>query len=143
MKDKIAEKQNKATAPSKIILLVDDDIDFLNQQKLQLQGAGFHVITAESQADAEKLLADTRPDIAVLDLMLEHFDGGFGLCYRIKKLYPDVPVIIVTGVTSETHLSFDAATPEERRWIKADVLLPKPIRFEQLKREIDRLIKEA
>ncbi len=38
-------------------------------------------------------------------------------------------------------MDFDAATDEERSWIKADAMLAKPIRFEQLKREIDRLLK--
>jgi len=136
-----ATTDNNANA--KTVLIVDDDIDFLAQQKLQLEAAGFKVVSAESQTQAQKVIEDLHPDIAVLDLMMEHCDGGFALCYKIKKMYPDVPVIIVTGVTSETSLSFDAATAEERSWVKADALLPKPIRFEQLKREIDRLLEEA
>ncbi len=140
MNDKADIETNK---DARTVLVVDDDIDFLQQQKLQLAGAGFNVVAAESQAQAQKLLEELKPDIAVLDLMMEHFDGGFALCYQIKKRYPNVPVIIVTGVTSETSLSFDAATAEERSWVKADALLPKPIRFEQLKREIDRLLEES
>lgn len=136
-------RDKTASAAARTVLVVDDDPDFLAQQKLQLSAAGFAVVAGESQAQAEQLLADLRPDIAVLDLMMEHHDGGFALCYHIKRKYPDVPVIIVTGVTSETSLSFDAATAEERSWVKADALLPKPIRFEQLKREIDRLLGAA
>jgi len=142
MEDKTINEKADPTG-SKIVLVVDDDPDFLAQQELQLSAEGFKVVTAEGQAQAEELLEDVRPDIAVLDLMMEHFDGGFALCYRVKKKYPSVPVIIVTGVTSETSLSFDAATAEERSWVKADALLPKPIRFEQLKREIDRLLNAA
>ena len=125
------------------VLLVDDDLDFLEQHKLLLQAKGFEVLTAESQAQAEELLKTARPDVAVLDLMLEHVDGGFALCYHIKKLDPRIPVILVTAVTSETSLAFDASTQEERSWVKADALLPKPIRFEQLLREINRLLEEA
>ncbi len=124
------------------VLLVDDDVDFLSQQELHFRQAGFEVVTADSQAAAEKLLDELRPDVAVLDLMMEHVDGGFALCHRIKKMDPKLPVILVTGVAGETSLSFDAATEEERSWVKADVLLPKPIRFEQLRREIERLLKE-
>ena len=54
----------------------------------------------------------------------------------------DRPVLLVTGVTGETGLEFDAATAEERRWVPADAVLPKPIRYEQLKAEIDRLRQE-
>lgn len=138
MTEKTEKSPRKTT-----VLLVDDDLDFLEQHKLLLLAKGFEVLTAESQAQAEKLLKTVRPDVAVLDLMLEHVDGGFALCYHIKNLDPKIPVILVTAVTSETSLAFDASTAEERRWVKADVLLPKPIRFEQLLREINRLLEEA
>ncbi len=125
------------------VLLVDDDPDFLAQQKLLLTSAGFDVLDARSVAEAEEMLDGGTFDIAVVDLMMEHVDAGFTLCYHLKKKAPDVPVIMVTGVTAETGHEFDAATSEERSWIKADVALAKPVRFEQLKREIDRLLAEA
>ena len=130
------------SASGKTILVVDDDIDYLYQEKVQLEAAGYRVVEAQSGNDAEKLLEKIHPDLAVLDLMMEEEDRGFLLCYSIKKRYPDVPVILVTGVASETGIAFDAATTEERRWIKADAVLAKPIRFEQLVREIKRLLKE-
>ena len=52
-----------------------------------------------------------------------------------------MPVILVTGVAGETGIEFDAATEEEKSWIKADVLLSKPIRAEQVLGELTRLIK--
>ncbi|MCK5148245.1 response regulator [bacterium] len=123
------------------ILLVDDDFDFLNQLDIQLSAEGYNIITAEGQKAAEKILEDTCPDLAILDLMMEHQDGGFALAFHIKKKYANVPVIIVSGVNSETSLKFDASTDEERTWVKADVFLSKPIRFEQLLKEVQRLIK--
>jgi len=128
--------------PKKKILVVDDDIDFLTQMKINLEGAGYHTITAEGQKQAEEILKTTHPDLALVDLMMEHFDGGFALAYHIKKKDANIPVIIATAVTSETGLEFDAATKEERSWIKADAFLAKPIRFEQLLREIKKLLKE-
>ena len=123
------------------VLLVDDDADFLLQQKLQFEAAGYRVTTADnagaglSAADAE------RPDAAVVDLMMETNDSGFQLCYQLKKRLPDLPIVMVTGVAGETGLEFDAATEEERAWLKADVVLAKPIRFEQLRAELKKLIK--
>lgn len=124
----------------KTILIVDDDPDFVLQQKLPLEAAGFDVVTAGGQAEADELLSHLRPDVALVDLMMEHADGGFALCYHIKKLDPSIGVILVTAVTRETGLEFDAATAEERSWVKADAMLPKPVRFEQLLREIRRLL---
>lgn len=125
----------------KRILVVDDDVDLLLQMKLQLENAGYTVTTAESEKKAEEILKTNVPDLAIVDLMMERMDGGFVLCYNIKKKNPDVPVIMVTGVTRETGMEFDAATDDERSWLKADAILAKPIRFEQLQREIDRLLK--
>ena len=125
----------------KTVLLVDDDSDFLLQQKAMLEQAGFTVLQAESEAAAEALLNEHRPDLAVLDVMMEKMDAGFVLSHRIKKSDPSIPVILITSVSSETGLDFDTATDEERSWIKADALLAKPVRFEQLTREINRLLK--
>ena len=124
-----------------MILLVDDDMDFLSQQQLRLEQAGYEVVVAQSQKQAEELLGSKMPDLVIVDLMLEHMDGGFALCHHIKKSSPATPVILVSSVSSRTGINFDATTDEERSWIKADVMLTKPVRIEQLCREIERLTK--
>ena len=125
----------------KTILIVDDDIDYLFQMQLKVQQFGFNTITAESQAEAEKIIATLKPDLAILDLMMETDDSGFILSYKIKKKYPDVPIIIATAVTAETGMTFDVRSEEDRRWIKADLFLDKGIRADQLQREIKKLLK--
>ena len=127
----------------KTMLIVDDDVDFLFQMETQLRGHGYDVISANGKDEALELVKTTTPDMAILDLMMEHMDDGFTLCYELKKAFPGMPVILVTGVAAETGMSFDTASQGNRDWIKADVLLPKPVRFEQLSREIKRLLKES
>ncbi len=127
---------------NKTVLLVDDDADFLMQEEIALKASGFNVLTADSKSQAEEIIAGTRPDLAIVDVMMEDTDAGFMLCYQIKKKDPTIPVIMVTSVTNETGLDFDAATDEERSWVKADAFLAKPIRIEQLKAELKRLLKD-
>lgn len=122
------------------ILLVDDDEDFLFQERTMLESAGFEVITAGGRAEAEDRLKDLRPDLAVVDLMMEELDAGFTLCYQIKQKDASIPVILITAVTAETGMTFDVETNEERSWVRADAVLTKPVRPEQLKREVDRLL---
>ena len=122
------------------VLLVDDDEDFLFQQRVQLEKAGFDVIAAQGRVEAEEILARRRPDVAVLDVMMENPDAGFVLCHHLRKHDATIPVILVTSVNSETGMDFDMVTEEDRQWIKADALLSKPIRFEQLLGEINRLL---
>lgn len=125
------------------VLVVDDDADFLLQQKLWLEQAGYTVVTAETVAAAERTVATQAIDVCVVDLMMEDHDSGFTLCYHIKRAKPEMPVIMVTGVQGETGIEFDASTKEERAWVKADVLLTKPVRLEQLTAEIERLLGRA
>ncbi len=122
------------------ILIVDDDQDYLFQLQTKIQNFGFKTITAEGQQEAELLLEKTKPDLAILDLMMENEDSGFILCYKMKKKYPDVPIIIATGVAAETGISFDINDENNRKWIKADRFVDKGIRTERLKEEIDNLL---
>lgn len=125
---------------AKKILVVDDDVDILDQVSMLLKAEGYEVISAGGETEAEEALLAAKPDLAVLDLMMEQMDSGFVLAHRIKKMYPSVPVIILTAVHAATGLDFKAQNPDERAWIKAEVLLDKPVRGEQLKSEIKRLL---
>ncbi len=125
---------------NKNVLLVDDDPDFLFQMRKQFEALGFTVFAAENEKQAEQFLARQSFDLAVVDLMLEDHDGGFTLCYHIKKKNANVPVILVSSVTHDTGKQFDLSSEAQRSWIKADAILSKPLRFEQIQREIDRLL---
>ncbi|NLF98097.1 MAG: response regulator [Candidatus Riflebacteria bacterium] len=126
----------------KTILLVDDDHDFRLQQKVMLEAHSYKVIEAENAAAAIESISRQTPDLAIVDLMMEEHDTGFTLCHNLKKKLPQMPIIMVTGVATETGLSFNVKTREEHRWIKADALLEKPVRAEQLQQEIKKLLKE-
>lgn len=129
------EKLNK-----KKVLLVDDDFDLLMQLELQFKSAGFEVKTASSQETAENLLKTFQPDLVISDLMMENIDGGFSLAYHIKNRMPNVPVIIITAVTQETGMKFSSPSDAGQTWIKADAILNKPVRFEDLMKEVNKYL---
>ena len=130
-------------AKKKRILAVDDDIDLLEQVVMELRSEGYEVTQAEGQKEAEAALAEGGvPDLAVVDLMMENMDSGFILCHRIKGMNPETPVIIMTAVTAETGLDFDVTSAMEQSWIKADLVLDKPVRGEQLRSAVTRLLRE-
>ena len=126
---------------NKTILIVDDDVDYLFQLEHTVKKFGFEVRTAESQKEAEELIETFKPDLAILDLMMENEDSGFILSYKIKKKYPEVPIIIATAVGAETGLKFGVDEKQDQDWIKADMVLEKGIRPDQLHRDIVKLLK--
>jgi len=123
------------------VLIADDDPDYLFQTVFNLEKAGYKTVAVESQVEAEMVITKFRPDIAIFDLMMENDDSGFILCYKLKRKYPDVPVILATAVAHETGISFSLDSDQERSWIRADKYLEKGIRPEQLDQEIMKLLK--
>jgi CheY-like chemotaxis protein len=129
-------------ANQKKILLVDDDIDLLEQNKVLLESKGFKVITAEKGEEGWKLFQKEKPDAAVIDLIMEQMDSGFVLCHRIKKteLGKRIPVYILTSATYDTGFKFSASTKEEKEWIKCDGILNKPIVIEDLVSRLENFV---
>ena len=122
------------------VLVVDDDPDVVEQLSITLRGEGYEVFAGGSQTEAEELLLAVHPDVAILDLMMEQMDSGFVIAHYLKTLYPQTPVILLTAVTAATGLSFAASAPEARSWVKAECVLDKPVRPEQIKAEVRRLL---
>ena len=122
----------------KQVLIVDDDADFLEQMEMMFSSRGYKTTTAPGRKEAEKLFEGYTPDIAVIDLMMENDDDGFILAYRLKRNYPECIVIMVTNVTGETGLDFPK-TDDSAGWINADAVLAKPVRFEQIEEELNRI----
>jgi DNA-binding response OmpR family regulator len=129
------------TLKNKTVLIADDDVDTLAQLTFQMENMGMKVLVAESQKEAEDIIEKTKPDLAIFDLMMDNRDSGFILSYKLKKKYPDVPVIIATAVTADTGMIFGLESVEEKSWIKADLYLEKGLRPEQLQMEIKKLLK--
>jgi len=123
------------------ILLADDDPDYLFQVAFYLRSSGYEVVAVESQAEAEQVITKMKPDLAVFDLMMESDDSGFILCYKLKRRYPEVPVILATAVARETGITFGLSSDQDRDWIRADRYLEKGVRPEQLDQEIKKLLK--
>jgi DNA-binding response OmpR family regulator len=78
------------------LLAIDDDQDILKVLKANLELHGFTLLTADSLAAARTILADRRPDLVLLDLMLPDGDG-LESCCALKSLYPNLPVIMLTA----------------------------------------------
>jgi CheY-like chemotaxis protein len=125
---------------AKTILVVDDDLDILEQYALLLKAEGYKVVQASSMAEAEETILTVRPDLAILDLMMDEKDAGFVLCNQLKRLYPSLPVIIVSNVTPITGLDFRPRNQEEHSWVRADAMLNKPLVAEKLRAEARRLM---
>ncbi|MDB5196191.1 MAG: sigma-54-dependent Fis family transcriptional regulator [Flaviaesturariibacter sp.] len=78
------------------ILIIDDDRDMCLLLKRFLTRHGFEVLEAYSGKKALELLETVQPDLVMCDFRLEDMEGNV-LLVKIKDIYPQVPVIIITG----------------------------------------------
>ncbi len=123
----------------KKILLVDDDLDLLEQNKILIESMGYEVITANSSKEGWEVFRKTKPDACVIDLIMEEYDSGFVLCHRIKKDEhgKNIPVFILTSATYDTGFKFGASTSEEKEWINADEIINKPVVVDEFVQKLE------
>ncbi len=81
------------------ILLVDDDADILEVVRARLENEGYAVATAMTADEAEAKARDEAFHLVITDLKLAASDG-LELMERLLRVYPDLPVIILTGFGS-------------------------------------------
>ena len=126
-------------AKSPKILFVDDDRDFLAAQTAFFAGHGYEVVTLDRVEGALERISQERPDVIVLDLMMEHYDSGFLLGRRIRQdpAMRDIPILMLSGVASATGHKFAAEAAALKDWIKLDAFLDKPVTGRQLLKAVE------
>jgi DNA-binding response OmpR family regulator len=105
------------------ILVIDDDVTFLDQAREWLQKSGYEVMTAENGTAGLRRLFTGRPDLVLLDISLPEMDG-WEVCRRIRDM-SDVPIIMLTvnGQKSDVLKGFS---------IGADDFVNKPPEYPEL-----------
>lgn len=106
------------------LLIVDDEVQFLNALAQRLEIRGFHVTKATNGAEALQAARGDKFDLALLDLKMPGLDGKEVL-QLLKKEHKHLEVIILTG-----HGSLDSAV--ECTKLGAFGYLPKPYELENL-----------
>jgi DNA-binding response OmpR family regulator len=81
------------------ILVVDDEPRYIRLMEANLTSEGYKVLTASNGQEAVEIVADQRPDLVLLDIMMPVLDG-FGACERIRE-FSSVPIIVVTAKGEE------------------------------------------
>jgi CheY-like chemotaxis protein len=125
------------------ILLVDNDVDFIDLNKAVLENNGFEVVVAYSGTEGLDRVRFEQPDLIVLDLMMEKHDTGFGFAKAMKAdpTTRDIPILMLTAVGSETGMDFSQEL--DGYWMKTDEYANKPLLPEDLVKKINELLVRA
>ncbi len=84
----------------KRILLVDDDIDVINVAEAILKKEGYEVLSANDKTEGLKLVKSWKPDLAILDVMMNTEFEGFELAKEIvtDPELKDIPVLMQSSI---------------------------------------------
>jgi DNA-binding response OmpR family regulator len=128
------------------ILVIDDDPDFVDAVTPILQSALYDVVTAANPAEGKEKILEEKPNLILLDIMMDSLFDGFSLCHNIKtgKEYRDVkdtPIIFVSAVKEMTGSRFQFKG-EEQGLVGPDDYIDKPVKPDDLLARIDKLLKK-
>ena len=117
-----------------LVLIVEDTLDNLVLMSLQVQGAGYRVMTATNGEEALKVSAITPPDLILMDIAMPELDG-LAATRRLREQpeLRDTPVVAVTAFDTDgfRRAAYDAGI---------DGYLTKPVDFDRLHNLIRKLL---
>lgn len=115
------------------ILIVEDEKRVADLLKSGLEEKGYSVMVAYDGAMGQRLFRSMEFNLVISDIVLPKMDG-FELCKEIRKVNPDIPILMLTalGSTDDKLEGFDAG---------ADDYMLKPFDFRELNARIKALLK--
>ncbi len=130
--------------PHTKILIIDDDPDFLKLTTLMLKEAPYNVVTANNPKEGKEKLISEKPDLILLDIMMDSMFDGYSLCNDIKtskeyEEFKDTPIIFVSDVKKISGSRF-AIDLNEQGLRGPDDYMDKPVQSEDLIARINKLL---
>jgi CheY-like chemotaxis protein len=108
------------------ILLADDSVTAQNMGRRILSDAGYDVTTVNNGSAALKKIAESKPDLIVLDVYMPGY-GGLEVCQRLREA-PEtarIPVLLTVG-------KLEPFKADEARRVRADGFIVKPFEASEL-----------
>ncbi len=123
------------------ILIVDDDPDITEAMKLVLENEGYNVDWSKDSDSAMGRIRASKPDLIILDVMMNTPQEGFALSRDLKKNteYKAIPILMLTAVKEKTGIDFKSAAGDEE-WLPVEDYLDKPVKPDVLLEKVGALL---
>jgi len=131
------------TSPAKI-LVIDDDPDYLKVVSLILKSGPYEVVTAQNPQEGKGKLLAEKPDLILLDIMMDSLFDGYSLCNDIKtskeyEEFKETPIIFISAVKDKAGSRY-TFNIEEQGLMGPDDYIDKPVQPADLFTRIEKLL---
>ena len=123
------------------ILVIDDDPDVQLSVRMCLEKAGHTITEAKNGREGLAMIKSDRPELIILDVMMDTSTEGFQLALRLRNPdptselaeYRSIPILILTAIHSTTPLRFEP----DIDYLPVELFVDKPIDPEDLVKKVD------
>lgn len=126
------------------ILIIDDDPDMVLAAQMILEAAGHEIVAAASGSEGLEAIKKVKPDLIILDVMMDTTTEGFQVSLQLRSPDPDseyrefrdIPILMLTAIHTTTPLRF----APEADYLPVDVFLDKPLDPDVLSAKVEELL---
>ncbi len=124
------------------ILIIDDDADITEAMRVVLESKNHWVIIAKSGEEGLAKARAERPDLIILDVMMETTDKGFEVARELKKddIFKSVPILMLTALKDKMGLDFKKEAGDSV-WLPVEAYLEKPLKPEELISKVEHFLR--
>jgi CheY-like chemotaxis protein len=129
------------------ILVIEDDADMVAALRMPLEANGYEIVAAATGEEGLKKAKESKPDLIILDVMMETATAGFQVSLELRSRDPkseyadcrDIPILMLTAIHTTTSLRFG---PDEA-YLPVDDFVDKPIDPDVLVEKMERLLERS
>jgi len=128
------------------ILVIDDDPDIVEVLKITLEANSYQVITANNGNEGLAKVKEMKPDLIILDVMMDTITAGFQVSYQLRNPdprseyaeYAKIPILMLTGIGEKMKMKFSPQTDAE--YLPVDAFIEKPVQTPMLLEKVRKLL---
>ena len=119
------------------ILVIDDDQDLVSASRMVLERAGHTVFSASCPAEGRQGIAQHKPALLILDVMMESPDDGIVMAQSLRREGNQTPILMLTSLPKVTGMGL----ARDDEMVPVDALVEKPVAPSRLLELVDQLLK--
>jgi DNA-binding response OmpR family regulator len=90
-----------------VILCIDDDPDILSFLKIVLESEGFAMAEAASAEEGLRAYKESKPDLIIVDLMMEEVDAGTSFVRELRAMGNKAPILMLSSTGDNLSMAID------------------------------------